>query len=347
MWSKPLVQIADEFKVGSHVLKRLCKSHNIPLPKLGHWQRVKHGKTVVKLDLPKMEDETVIEFYIPGIQGRQAIVFKDDFQKRVYELKMDKTLDFHILSKLLSPHPLIVKTKIELEKWEGKKKFSRYSAYDREQDILPIHTDSKLRPRALRFMNTLVLIVEKLGYCISFEYGRCHVEMFGQKTEIHLRQKFNRVREDNGRGYSMESWVKTDKLEFQAGPSHDLKNWIDKKTKVLEEYLPEVVAWIEKDCEYWHDLRAQQAEERKKREQEQLEKQKAERALADKQAKFNQLIVDTENWVKANQIREYIKELELKCEANQKYSESVKAYIGWANKKVDGLDPLCSLDELF
>ncbi|WP_227020908.1 hypothetical protein [Arenibacter algicola] len=67
-------------------------------------------------------------------------------------------------------------------------------------------------PRVLRFLNTLILIIEQLNGTIIFECQGSHVQMFGQKAEISLRQKHHRVLNKNERGWSQDSRVKTNKL---------------------------------------------------------------------------------------------------------------------------------------
>lgn len=340
VWSKPLGEVADMFQLKSHVLKSLCQEHTIPLPKLGYWQKIKYGKAVQREVLPKTEKEIAIQLLVD--EKGEAAYFKDSYQRRVYELKHDDALNYKVPVKLGSMHPLVKRTKLALDQWDGTKKFSRHRSYEGPEDILPIHAEAKLRPRALRFMNTLILAIEKLEHQLIFEYGRCHVQMFGQKTEIHLRQKFNRVRTKGEHGYGEESWVKTEKLEFMAGPSHYQKRWIDKETIVLEDCLPEIVAWIEKDCRDWHDLRRKQAEEKQLRELELLKQKEKEEAMIDEQNKFDQLVKDAEDWEKANRIREYISALEGQVKSASDFTADKIEYIQWAKKKAAILDPLCN-----
>ena len=215
-----------------------------------------------------------------------------------------------------------------------------------EQDLLPIHTDSKLRSRALRFMDTLIRIVEAMGYNIIFYCNRGHVEMFGQKTEINLRQKVYRIRKKDGTGWSRESWEESDKLEFQAGPSFNQKSWIDNDKRKLEERLTEIIAWIEKDCRYWHDLRARQAIEENKRllEQQKLEAVKAKQEL--EREKVNQLFSDAENWNKALVLERYINEMKTKAILENRMNLITKDYIIWAIKVISKLNPLNDRDWL-
>ena len=220
----------------------------------------------------------------------------------------------------------------------SKEKFKFWQVVQ-EHDILPIHTDSVLRSRALRFMNTLICIVEAMGHKITFEYNRCHVEMFGQKTEINLRQKTYRIRKEDGRGWDGDTWEKSNKLEFRAGPSYKRKSWIDSDKRKLEEYLPIIVAWIEKDCKFWHDLRAEHAIEENKRLLEEQKLEAIKKAKESEQA-VNQLFIDTENWNMAQAIERYINEMEKRAILENRMNPNTEDYISWAKKVVNRLNPL-------
>ncbi|RIV31557.1 hypothetical protein D2V08_14015 [Flagellimonas lutimaris] len=341
VWSRPMVQISDQLQVPTHILRMKCHEHQIPLPKQGYWQKLRHGKTTNQEELPPME--------VVGKGKPDAAIivrFVSEYKRRVEELKNDSTLNLKVPTKLSRPHPLIKKTETALGKKLDKEYGSRFSSNDPKFEFLPISTDTKQLARALRIMNTLVRAIEKLGHQISFEYGRCHVEMFGQKKEINLRQKYNRIREKEGDGYSRESWMKTNKLEFQAGPSFNQKRWIDGKTKSLEDCLPEIIAWIEKDCRDWHDLRARQAAASKEKERE-LELQRERQAVVESEKnKMKELIENAHSWKKAQTIREYISEMERQVKNEDlMLEEETKEYIIWAKQKANGLDPLHGFED--
>ncbi|WP_092576197.1 hypothetical protein [Hyunsoonleella jejuensis] len=154
-------------------------------------------------------------------------------------------------------HPLVQKTKVELLKIDKQKRTSWEEQVKYKSAFLPISVEPKLRTRALRFMNELINLLEANNHSIKFEYNRCHIEMYGQLTEINLRQKYFRKRIKNSSGYSSDTYEKSDKLEFQVG-SYARKGWIDKETKVLEDYLPIIYAYIDNDSKEWAELRKRQ-----------------------------------------------------------------------------------------
>ena len=102
-------------------------------------------------------------------------------------------------------HPLVQKTKVELKKLDKKKSISWDEQVKYNSDFLPISVEPKLRARALRFMNDLINLLEANNHSIKFEYNHCHIEMYGQLTEINLRQKYFRKRIKNSSGYSSET----------------------------------------------------------------------------------------------------------------------------------------------
>lgn len=87
-------------------------------------------------------------------------------------------------------HPLVQKTKIELERLDKIKNVSWEELRKFNGQYLPIHTEPKLRRRALKFMDTLIKKLEENNYRIQFEYERCYIEMYGVLTQINLRQIF-------------------------------------------------------------------------------------------------------------------------------------------------------------
>ncbi|WP_339655362.1 hypothetical protein [uncultured Maribacter sp.] len=333
VWSKSISAIANDFQIKPQRVKEICKENEIPLPDRGYWSKIRFKKKVVKTPLPMIEhDNLLIDLNIRK--------FRTDYHKRAFELAQRQDLNFKVPRKISTYHPLVKSSKNLLEIIDESKNKLRFWEVAQKHDILPIHTNTKLRARALRLMDTLIKVIEAMDCNITFYCNRAHVEMFGQKTEINLRQKVHRIRTTDKRGWTSESWEESDKLEFQTGPSFDRKNWIDNTKRTIEACLPEIIAWIEKDCRYWHDLRAEQAIEENKKA---LQAQKLEAIKAqqeEEQAKVNQLFSDAENWSKAELAERYLNEMEKKAIDGNQSNPDIKDYIMWARKIVSELNPL-------
>ncbi|WP_291867932.1 hypothetical protein [Maribacter sp.] len=337
VWSKSISAIAKEFQIEPQRLKEICEENDIPLPSRGHWSKVRFHKKVEQTPLSKIDNG------VTGISLKTR-KFKTDYQKRAFELEQRKELKFRVPGRISTYHPLVNASKKLLEDIDNSEDNFRFWKVAQEQDILPIHTNVKLRARALRFMNTLICVVEAMGYTIVFDCNTVHVKMFGQKTEINLRQKVYRIREKDKTGWSRQSWKESDKLEFQAGPSFNQKKWIDNTKRKIEECLPEIIAWIEKDCSYWHDLRAKQAIEENKRLLVQQKHEAIKAQQEQEQAKVSQLFSDIENWNKAELGKRYLDEMEKQAILENQLNPNIKDYIVWARKVVSKLNPLIDRD---
>ncbi|TLP79240.1 hypothetical protein [Maribacter sp. ACAM166] len=337
VWNQPLTKIAVKFNIELHTLKDICAENKIPLPTRGYWSKVRFHKKVIKPTLQKIESENPKINLDPTQQHKK---FRTDYHKRAFELEQNKNLKFKVPKRITNYHPIVRNTKKLLDKIDDSKGKIQFWEASRESDILPIHTDKILRPRALRFMDIFIQILEAMGHKITFEYSRCHVEMFGQKTEINLRQKQFRIRDKDERGWSRESWEKSDKLQFQTGPSFNKKIWIDNTKRNIEECLPEIIAWIEKDCKYWHDLRAEQAIAENKRLLKEQKLEALKKAEELEQAKVNQLFIDAENWNKAQVAEHYISAMEKQAALKNEINSNTEDYISWAKEVIKNLNPL-------
>ncbi|WP_208889506.1 hypothetical protein [Polaribacter sejongensis] len=296
VWSKSISAISKNYRISTSDLRKICKYYNIPLPPNGHWQKIKYNKAIIIIDLPESEKKVQEKIeLVKRNEGDKDIPFlTSPFNKRFFELKNDSTCSFNIPLTLKNPHPLILKTKKGLEDLDKLTKTNYEIERKVFNEVLPIHTDLKLRNRALKIMNVIVSYIYKQNHSIVFEYGNCCVEMFGQKTVFYLRQKYNRIRTTDNKGWTNQSFVKTSNLEFRAGPSYKHKSWIDKENKKIEEYIPNIIAWIEQDCKYWHDLRKEQAEQKQINKIERLKEEERLLLIKKTEERIQNLIIDSE-----------------------------------------------------
>lgn len=236
-------------------------------------------------------------------------------------------------------HPLVTKTKQELNITKSYRSAVARMEWDRQKNILAVHTDKNLQKRALNFMNIFLFNMEKRGMKIKFDYGRCNIELYNQTIEINLRQKYHRVRTNDDTGWSRQEFVKSNKLEFLTG-YHARKSWLDTEQVKIEERIPNILDYIEKDLTYWRDVRKQQAEQKKIEEIELQKQQEIERLQKIEEEKTVQLFLDAENWRKAELIRRYREARITRYEDLGKINIEFEEWLEWVNQKIEGLDPL-------
>src|SRR5665647_914316 len=51
VWAQPLSRLAKKYKISDNGLRKICKRMNIPIPAMGHWQKIQYGK---KVDITKL-----------------------------------------------------------------------------------------------------------------------------------------------------------------------------------------------------------------------------------------------------------------------------------------------------
>lgn len=321
VWSKPLKQICTEQDIAYVDFKQLCTEYRIPIPELGYWTKLRFGKPVSKTALP----------------------VEVDFNKEI-ELEVYKKVKENIKTtpKVLYPkktHPLVTIAKKELNITKSYIDAVGRMKWDRQKNVLPIHTDQKTQKRALSFMNIFLYNMEQRGMKIKFEYGRCNVELYNQTIEINLRQKYHRVRTTNKRGWSTQEFVKSNKLEFLTG-SHNRKSWLDTEKIKIEERIPSILDYIEKNLTYWRDVRIQQAEKKKLEEIELKKQQEIERLQKIEEEKTVQLFTNAENWQRAELLRKFMdakKENEI---SKGTYNKETEKWLAWVTTKINKLNPL-------
>ena len=121
--------------------------------------------------------------------------------------------------------------------------------------------------------------------------------------------------------------------------------WQDSKTTPIENKLSQILT----DCE----MRAKGDKENRIRLElswaEDERKRKIEEELIKRKEKeienVRSLIKKSEPWKKAYDLRNYIKEIELKAVKNNKLTDDLKSWLIWANQKADWYDPLTGIED--
>src|SRR5687767_14045850 len=52
VWSCPMLTLANKYQISDVGLRKICLKHDIPLPKAGHWQKIKFGRKSNRRRLP-------------------------------------------------------------------------------------------------------------------------------------------------------------------------------------------------------------------------------------------------------------------------------------------------------
>ncbi len=337
VWSTPMLTLSRKFNISDVGLRKICVKNDIPLPKAGHWQRVKFGNAEPNLPLPK---EKVNEKNITlPLREDTTIKMNEPSPLTILQKEIENHLQsiLNVPEKLTNPDRLIVEAKEKLlksnEDWQYKGTVSSGNGY------LDIRVGKNNLSRMLRLVDTLIKSVKARGFEIQVTNQETCVVMGEFNFQLVFRERFKKEIISND-SYNNFIYKPTDKFYIQVKRYHH-KEWRDGK-KLLEQQISTIVAELELKAAEWKAYRIQQNKEEEER-QEKIRllkefRQKQETELEN----FKHLIEDSERRHKATNLRNYIDEVEKRKEIRTQHNIEnmhLDNWLNWARKKADWYDP--------
>lgn len=267
---------------------------------------------------------------------------KQDIENRVGEIETDKRVNLKVPENLESPHSLIT------DFLDYKKKLKKYG-YSRDYPPrIRIAVGDNCQERAVRIYDTFIKACEARGHKFYLKDSDTIIKVYEEEYELRFWEKSKVIYKKEANWlYDTREYEPTGKLFIQLirrGSSVE-KEWGDTPYVTLEEKLARIIANLEIKSERDTKQRLiweQQSRERKIREE--LEAQLRQSKYDDLE-KFRKLILDSERWSKANEIRNYIKYVESNKERLSQKFENIDNWIAWAKKRVDWYDPLIDSED--
>ncbi len=244
IWSKPLTTLAKEYQISDNGLRKKCKTHNIPLPKMGHWNKVKFNKKLEVIPLPN-EKESENQFIILNSReerenNEEHILTK--LARVTSEIKMECPTLINVKDKLIKPDILVQEAREDLKTKKPRRLGDHFEPVRTSVNVLGIHVAKENVQSSLCFMDAFIKLAKKRGHeIVNRQYGTIII-VYDQKYKIRLREKCNRLIIQDRRWKSSEL-IPNGKFSFKL-ESYPRKEWSDGKTKI-EKYLPKILATIE------------------------------------------------------------------------------------------------------
>ncbi|MFL0125314.1 hypothetical protein V2590_11565 [Tenacibaculum maritimum] len=343
VWSKPLTKLAKEYAISDNGLRKICKKHNIPLPQLGHWQKLQYGKKVSIISLPKHDGNILIELKARKEGEKEIHGGLSDYQILKRQLENDKSINLTVPEKITKYDSLIVLARKDLKSKEPSNWGNSIGLVNSSKGILNIEVSKVNISRSLRFMDTLIKVFKRKGFEIKFDRGTC-VVVNGEPIKIRLRESLKKVKIDDN------DWKRFDLkpsgvLTFRLEDLYPERQWKDSDKNPLETKISSIVTTIE--------LRAK--EEKKKRikreewhKQYEIEREKEEefKRLKEKElSDFKKLFNSATRYHKTKYIRDYIDSFESFAIQNNSLNDESKKWIQWARDKADWYDPFIEKED--
>lgn len=335
VWSKPITTITKDYAYSDNGLRKICKKHNIPTPKLGHWAKLKHGKKSPKEPLPKSENID-IELILRKDE-KNIFVHSNSELARIKNELQHAGINFTVPDRLSAPHPLVKKAKKILKNrkigWFGKGRDIIYS----KGECLATEVTKPNIPRALRVWNTLIKIILQRGHKIS-KNKNSEFLIDEEEFTIRVREILKRVKVEDP-SWERYEMVGSDIMSIKIGYGYEAKEWRDQKDKKLEDQILNIIAKLEHLAYKKRIKRIERQERWRKIEEEEAIVKAREEKVTNELNNFKQLFETAGRWHRSQYLRNYINEFERHNAKSNSLDSYKRDWIAWAKEKADWYDP--------
>lgn len=189
VWARPVTQVAADYGVSNVALKKICKRHCIPVPGRGHWQRKAAGKKVgpaPRLGAGEVgQSITIRGSRLPDLP---PAVRAAQLGARERERRPENRVEVAAAPAKL--HPAVAATWIALDQVEpndiGLVAVSG-------PGVFHVDVAQEQVPRAMVFLNTLVMAAEQRGYVLGQGEDALAFVIDGQAVDLKLRELVKRT----------------------------------------------------------------------------------------------------------------------------------------------------------
>lgn len=341
IWSKPTSALAKEFGLSDNGLRKICKNHNIPLPYMGYWSKIRYGKPVRKVKLPTKfdgKDEIIINRSTELTESNQKEISTATILIKEIESKYKNLLQ--VPARLTNPDALIVKARDALT--INKKYYSKNGLIRPHSGYITINVAPINIPRALRFMDSLIKLLKARGYEIIMDHDESRVEVLGEQLVIRLQEKlrFETIKEGL---YDRETrnYYPTGIFMLRTWKTFHWHQrvWTDGKV-LIEDQLAKILVGIELLAEKERKERLEIEEFwRVQKEKERIERERHDREELDG-ANFKKLLAQSKLWKQSQVLNEFISAIESKLIADCELTDKSREWLGWAKEKAEKFNPL-------
>lgn len=342
VWSEPMLSLSKKYNISDVGLRKTCIRMSIPMPKAGHWQKLKFGKKIKRVPLPaNYQGEQEVSFSLRDENTPFPVRGESPLSVLKHQIENDASLKLTVPDKLTNPDKLIIAARESLNR---KDSYAHHGLISCQRGELNIRVTKENVSRALRFMDAFIKAMRARGHEITIENDSTYAVVKTQKLEVSLREKTKRI--PGTERWQTSDYQPTGQLVFKLDETCYDREWMDGKLP-LENQLLIIIAKLELISVELNERELVWQKQREERDrQEKLRKayeEKQQKDLAD----FKDMLLKAARWHKAVNLRNYIDTVEQKAINSNNLSEELKGWLAWARKKADWYDPFIELkDEL-
>jgi hypothetical protein len=337
VWSKSLLSLSRLYAISDNGLRKICFRLNIPLPKSGHWKKVKAGKFVKTSKLLIMEGINESITLSKREEGDLKYGNDNPIKQLKKEIEADKNINLLVSDRFYSNDKRILKAR---DSFRDRNRYINNGLINTGRDEFDIKVSPENVSRALRFMDTLIKALDVRGHSVSVG-SDTYVLVKDERMKIILRERL-RIGEKKEK-WGGHNYIPTGLLYFRLD-SYPQKEWMDGKLPI-EGQLADIIARLEIQGS---EMLASQIKWRKQRleqeEKDRIRKEFEERKKQDL-VKFKNTLNMSKRWHKAVNLRLYLDTIEQKATNEGSMNTELIDWLKWARKKADWYDPFIEQED--
>lgn len=353
-----MLKVAEEYGISSVALGKTCRKLSVPVPGRGYWAKLAYGhQGVKKPPLPKL-DKIPVVFRSPVAQTKPASSDKSDPEfAEIDRLFSSGALNPPAFDESARPHPLVRHTASLLR---SRSRTDEHGILlPREPGGLDVRVSEGTLERALGVMTQALAVVERQGYSVEVsEQGATNALISGQRVSFGIEEPIRRVVTQKPRVPNpTDQWDYDEVVTCEPsgklvlcihsgtawGEREERRRWSDAKVQRVESRIADFVAGLMRTAV------AQRRREEKRKRDEAEQQQRAEeavhlrKAIEQEEEKLKQLNRWMDEWEGAERMRRFIAAYAEKTSSwtGEKQSK-YKAWIEWATRQADRIDPFVS-----
>lgn len=345
VWTKPILQLAEELGISDRGLSKKCKRHKVPVPYRGYWAKMEAGKKARKYPLPKNNDESLdCIYFVKEKDSYKALEKIIDFP--MPDEVLNKLDSFDIHSEYRKRHELITPTRKSI----SKKRTDRYGYALLSKEGLSLKVTQGTLERSIELFSHIITYCNHMGWEVLNRHGKTCIEIEGQKIAIRVKEKIKQVKHEltEKEKHDQKRWshsyapkhdyLSTGELSIEIDQcnSYDQKSvWTEKKNDFKEQMKDLLIAlWTIAQWSYESKLiRNQEHAEYEIEAQERAKKQHLEKIAKNR---INNLENTAKSWKEIQNIKAFLEDANSRAtESSQENADALKQWIKWAAVKTD------------
>jgi hypothetical protein len=340
VWSQPLVSLSKKYQISDVGLRKICIKMNIPLPKAGHWEKIRHGKKVSIEVLPSKyigKKEVSLLPRKEGDTGKKQPTALAILEK---EIENDQSLPLIISATLVSPDKLIVEAKKSLTKTK------RNSSYTGVNTCLGGELDISVSPvnieRALIFMDGLIKLLQARGHKIKVDAEGSYAVVNEEQIKISFKEQLKKVMVNIIPNWPSREYHANGILSFRI---EKVRHWTDEKSP-LDKQLAQILAQLEIESIVLKERKLRWQRQHEEWQEKERIQQKIIQQKEKEVSNFKNLLHEANRWHQTTLIRNYINGIEAEALKNNTYTNELQNWLDWARKKADWYDPQINMEDV-